>query len=122
MAQAMQYLHDRHFTNKDLKNSNILIRRVSEDMANCYAEGYLDMKLANFGLAKAYNNTSISCRYTINASTPLYLAPKVFGKDLTLEKYFLPKANVWSFGVTYAKILSTKNNMQLSLEVHYKRR
>ncbi|KAG0627939.1 hypothetical protein M758_2G239800 [Ceratodon purpureus] len=107
VAQAMQYLHEKHLTHRDLKTSNILVRQVIEDLTNL-SEGYLDIKLADFGLAKAYDNTSTGKRHTVNRGTPVYGAPEIFGKDLAAERNFPPMADVWSFGVTCAEILSGK--------------
>ncbi|KAG0589022.1 hypothetical protein KC19_2G286500 [Ceratodon purpureus] len=107
VAQAMQYLHEKHLTHRDLKTSNILVRQVIEDLTNL-SEGYLDIKLADFGLAKAYDNTSTGKRHTVNRGTPVYGAPEIFGKDLAAERNFPAMADVWSFGVTCAEILSGK--------------
>jgi serine/threonine protein kinase len=109
VAQAVQYLHDRHLSHRDLKPSNILVKKRKKlGLASIDDEGYLDIKLADFGLAKVYNNTSTTQGHTLNTGTRVYGAPEIFGKDLGLERNFLPMADVWSFGMTCAEILSGK--------------
>lgn len=108
VGQALWYMHDRHVTHRDLKTANILVRRVNKALADFCNEGYLEIKLADFGLAKADENTSTSEWQSVNAGTRRYGAPEVFDKDWSAERKFPPMADVWSFGVMCSEILSGK--------------
>lgn len=62
-------------------------------MASINGEGYLNIKLADFELAKAYNYTFTSQTCKVNIGIPIYGAPKIFGKDLALKRYYM---NFWN--------------------------
>lgn len=109
VAEGMRYLHvNRKVTHRDLKTSNILVKPVSESTSiELHNQGYLEVKLADFGLAKAYLNSSISGILTPNAGTSVYGAPEIFGKEEVQRRTnFPPKADVWSFGMTCSEILT----------------
>ncbi|KAG0622170.1 hypothetical protein M758_3G076800 [Ceratodon purpureus] len=107
VAQAMWELHEKKLTHRDLKTSNILVKPVSEGYLELHSEGYLEVKLADFGSAKAYANTSQTGDLTRNTGTTVYGAPEIFEKEKKLrERSFPPKADVWSFGMTCSEILT----------------
>jgi hypothetical protein len=105
VANAMRYLHNKKIVHRDLKTSNILVQPIME----C-SEGYLHVKLADFGIAKTYNMTETSSTQTPNKGTPAYAAPEVsFGQPMVYgEKSpkFPPKADVWSFAMVCSEILT----------------
>ncbi len=105
VANAMRYLHDRRIVHRDLKTSNILVEPIME----C-SEGYLHVKLADFGIAKTYNMTETSSTQTPGQGTPAYAAPEVnFGQLVVHGKKsskFPPKADVWSFAMVCSEILT----------------
>ncbi len=105
VANAMRYLHNRKIVHRDLKTSNILVQPIME----C-SEGYLHVKLADFGIAKTYNMTETSSTQTSCQGTPAYAAPEVnFGQPVVHEKKspkFPPKADVWSFAMVCSEILT----------------
>lgn len=107
VAQAVRYLHDRHLAHRDLKPSSILVKeREDTGLTSVAGEGCLDIKLADFGLGKVYDNTSTTHGHTVNTCTAIYGALEIFGKDHALERMLLPMVDVWSFGITCAEILS----------------
>jgi serine/threonine protein kinase len=107
VAQAMRVLHEKKLTHRDLKTSNILVKPVNEGYLELHSEGYLEVKLADFGSAKEYANTSQTGDLTRNTGTTVYGAPEIFEKEKILrEKNFPPKADVWSFGMTCSEILT----------------
>jgi serine/threonine protein kinase len=63
-----------------------------------FFEGYLHVKLADFGIAKTYNMTETSSTQTPSQGTPIYAAPEVNFSQAVVhgEKSpkFPPKANV----------------------------
>ncbi len=67
-ADALQHAHDRHIIHRDVKLSNFLIRIRKEK------PDYLDLLLADFGIAKFYSGIpSVS---TAIRGTPTYMAPE----------------------------------------------
>jgi serine/threonine protein kinase len=72
VANAMRYLHNQKIVHRDLKTSNILV----EPIMGCL-EGYLHVKLADFGTAKPYNMTETFSTQTPRQGTPAYAAPEV---------------------------------------------
>lgn len=107
VAQAMRHVHEKKLAHRDLKTSNILVQPVGEECSELHMEGYLEVKLADFGSSKAYTNSSISGDLTRNTGTTVYGAPEIFGKEeIARERNFPPKADVWSFGMTCSEILT----------------
>ncbi|KAG0622176.1 hypothetical protein M758_3G077300 [Ceratodon purpureus] len=107
VAEAMRQLHENKLTHRDLKTSNVLVKPVSERYMELHTEGYLEVKLADFGSAKAYANSSISGDLTRNTGTTAYGAPEIFEKEITeRERNFPPKADVWSFGMTCSEVVT----------------
>jgi serine/threonine protein kinase len=105
VANAMRYLHNRRIVHRDLKTSNILVQPIME-----FSEGYLHVKLADFGIAKTYNMTETSSTQTPGQGTPAYAAPEVnFGQPVVhgeKSPKFPPKADVWSFAMVCSEILT----------------
>ena len=60
VAKAMRHLHERKLAHRDLKTSNILVNRMTKSMIDLHTQGYWEVKLSDFGLSKAYANSSIS--------------------------------------------------------------
>lgn len=110
VAQAMRYLHGKNLVHRDLKPANILVKPVSKDMMGLYDQRYLEVKLADFGLAKAYANSSISEDLTRKKGTTVYAAPEIFENEKTeRERNYPLKADVWSFGMVCSEVLTGKS-------------
>ncbi len=105
VANAMRYLHNQKIVHRDLKTSNILV----EPVTGCF-EGYLHVKLADFGTAKPYNMTETFSTQTPRQGTPAYAAPEVnFDQPVVhgeKSPKFPPKADVWSFAMVCSEILT----------------
>jgi tRNA A-37 threonylcarbamoyl transferase component Bud32 len=106
VANAMRYLHNQKIVHRDLKTSNILV----EPITGCF-EGYLHVKLADFGTAKPYNMTETFSKQTPGQGTRVYAAPELlFDKPMVDQELkspnFPPKADVWSFAMVCSEILT----------------
>jgi tRNA A-37 threonylcarbamoyl transferase component Bud32 len=107
IAKAMRYLHSkkpRKIVHRDLKTSNIL---VQPNINN--AEGYVLVKLADFGTSKFYNRTETPSVQTSEKGTTMYAAPEVFKQKpvrANNTSKFPPKADVWSFAMVCSEILT----------------
>jgi serine/threonine protein kinase len=75
-----------------------------------FSEGYLHVKLADFGIAKTYNMTETSSTQTPRQGTSIYAAPEVnFGQPMVhgeKSPKFPSKADVWSFAMVCSEILT----------------
>jgi serine/threonine protein kinase len=106
VGNAMRYLHNRRIVHRDLKTLNILV----EPITGCF-EGYLHVKLADFGIAKPYNMTETFSEQTPGQGTPVYAASEIlFGQPMVDQELktpnFPPKADVWSFAMVCSEILT----------------
>ncbi|KAH9541196.1 hypothetical protein CY35_14G048500 [Sphagnum magellanicum] len=105
VANAMRYLHNEKIVHRDLKTLNILV----EPITGCL-EGYLHVKLADFGTAKPYNMTETFSTQTARQGTRAYAAPEVnFDQQVVhgdKSPKFPPKADVWSFAMVCSEILT----------------
>jgi len=107
LSKAMWHMHSKGDIHRDLKPGNVLMRRVSEDeVPELFHEGFLHVKLADFGLARGDMMSSNDDTLTYNAGSTLYRAPELsLGQYVTGHNY-PRKADVWSFGIMSAEILS----------------
>ncbi len=99
IAFSMEYLHGQNLVHRDLKPNNILV--CPNKNPELSADGYVEVKLADFGLAKTKVNTSASMLQSKICGTSSWRAPEAFGK-----KYSTQKADVYSFGIMCSQILS----------------
>lgn len=88
LFQAIDYLHDLNIVHRDIKPENILLK--SKDT--------LDVKIADFGLAKMFDETVM---LQTACGSPEYVAPEI----LMEEKYGKP-VDIWSIGVIAYIVLS----------------
>ncbi len=104
IAKAMRYLHSKKIVHRDLKTSNIL---VQPNINN--AEGYVLVKLADFGTSKFYNRSETPSLQTPEKGTTMYAAPEVFKQEperANNTSNFPSKADVWSFAMVCSEILT----------------
>jgi hypothetical protein len=107
IAKAMRYLHNKKpnkIVHRDLKTSNILVQPLVDN-----SQGYVPVKLADFGISKFYNRSETSSPFTLKKGTTVYAAPEVFNQQ---SKYgsnssnLPPKIDVWSFAMVCSEILT----------------
>jgi len=99
IASGMEYLHGQNVVHRDLKPNNILVcPNMNPELS---ADRYVEVKLADFGLAKTKVNTSASMLQSNICGAAAWRAPEAFG-----ENYSAQKADVYSFGIMCSQILS----------------
>jgi serine/threonine protein kinase len=107
MAEAMQYLHRKKITHRDLKSANMLINTAQ--IPEIAEAGYMDVKVADFGISKIITNTTTISPQTTNVGTRRWMAPEVMSgpeKDSSQMKYYPLKSDVYSYAMTCYEILS----------------
>jgi hypothetical protein len=107
MAEAMQYLHRKKITHRDLKSANMLINPAQ--IPEIAEAGYMDVKLADFGTSKILTATTTISPQTLLIGTRLWMAPEVMSepeKDSSKMKYYPLKSDVYSYAMTCYEILS----------------
>jgi len=107
MAEAMQYLHRKKITHRDLKSKNMLINPAQ--IPEIAEAGYMDVKVADFGISKIINATTTISPQTLMIGTTRWMAPEVMFEpemDSIQMKYYPLKSDVYSYAMTCYEILS----------------
>ncbi|CAK9856299.1 unnamed protein product [Sphagnum jensenii] len=106
IAEAMQYLHRKKITHRDLKAANMLMNPA--EIPELKKAGYVDVKVADFGTSKMLNATCTFSPQTMTGTTG-WMAPEVSFKpeeDSRTMKYYPLKSDVYSYAMTCYEILS----------------
>ena len=113
IAKGMSYLHGKKIAHRDLKPANVLVHKIMVD--ELHKDNYVNVKLADFGLSKTDAHSNISEKLSQGIGTRLYKAPELFQNNkqkrentmsFAVEKVNAHEADVYSFGVMCATILS----------------
>ncbi|KAG0616854.1 hypothetical protein M758_5G146100 [Ceratodon purpureus] len=118
IARGVCYLHDRGVAHRDLKPQNVVVSRVTSPHLS---EDHFSVKLVDFGISKTKVEVSKSNTMTAGGiGTTRYRAPEVFPEAYRsgTGKATWLKADVYSFAMTCAHLLSLKSpfeEMQHSL-------
>jgi hypothetical protein len=75
VARGLKYMHQQGVGHRDIKSSNILVNATS--VPELAEMGYIDVKVADFGLAKAKLRSSTATKQTNNIGTTPYRAPEL---------------------------------------------
>jgi len=107
IASGMEYLHGQGVVHRDLKPNNILVSPNTNPELS--ADGYVEVKLADFGLAKTKVNTSSSMLHSQICGAAAWRAPEAFEDQEGHPRRFSAKrADVYSFAILCSQILSGK--------------
>jgi len=85
VARGSKYIHEQRVGHWDIKSSNILVNPIS--VPQLAEMGYIDVKVAYFGLAKAKLMTSTAVKQTKDIGTTPYRAPELCTQ--VSHKYFM---------------------------------
>jgi ribosomal protein S24E len=76
VARGLKYMHEQRVGHRDIKSSNILVNPTS--VPELAEMGYIDVKVADFGFAKAKLMSSTATKQTKNIGTKSYMAPELY--------------------------------------------
>jgi serine/threonine protein kinase len=107
VINAIWHMHNLGIVHRDLKPGNVLVRSGSV-LPELSAEGYVHVKLGDFGTAKEDMMTSNAGALTHKAGTTLYRAPELASKEYIRSgtRKFPRKIDLWSFGIMCSQILT----------------
>lgn len=97
VLDALRYAHEKSLVHRDIKPSNILLSRQ---------RGKLLVKLADFGLAKNYEEAGFSelTGESEAKGSPAYMSPE----QIVSSRYARPSCDLYSLGVTLYRYLTGK--------------
>jgi serine/threonine protein kinase len=114
-ARGLRYLHSKSTVHRDVKSKNILVKPLIDVPELEYIEGYLTVKLTDFGTSTIKKSITRRSHQTFNVGTRSWMAPEVF---LIQEEWMYTgaaqsspiahphKADVWSFAMVCFEILT----------------
>ncbi len=121
LRDALNYIRKLGYMHRDIKPQNVLLIKYENNSTSVpeldlnllftddenkqskyHPSQKLIVKLADFGLARHYNETNESMMKTL-CGTPYYMAP-----ELLIDNSYNSKADLWSYGVIMYEMLFNK--------------
>ncbi len=90
LFSALEYLHSKSISHRDIKVENILVDHTDEN---------LPTKLIDFGFA--HKTDSDNSKLTAFCGTPAYMSPQMANK----QEYLGAPVDIWAAGVLFFQIL-----------------
>ncbi|KAH8932852.1 hypothetical protein BDL97_18G001200 [Sphagnum fallax] len=128
ISEGLRYVHSKNIAHRDLKSLNILVRFAdpqpeirSDGMVNITTNTLFVAKVADFGLAKVKNTSTMRGRQTEDVGTTLWMAPETPHVDAMgwhLDRFHPMKLDVYSFGIICYEILSREDPFQGVMRTH----
>jgi serine/threonine protein kinase len=116
ISEGLRYLHGKNIAHRDLKSLNILVQFAdpqpdirSDGMVNVTTNTLFVAKVADFGLAKVKNTSTMLGNQTTDVGTTRWMAPEAPSRDAMgspSDRFHPMKVDIYSFGIICYEILS----------------
>lgn len=90
ILRGLKYMHSACIMHRDLKPANLLCNIAC------------DLRICDFGLARAYNPNNVLAEMTDYVVTRWYRPPEL----LFMERTYTPKVDIWSTGCIFAEMIT----------------
>lgn len=110
IAAAIAFAHDHSIIHRDLKPGNILLAPDTSGRGIQLRKGQtpVELKVADFGLAKCLAEQSMKTHSEVPVGTPSYMAPEQIGSSQSVDR----RSDIYSLGALLFHLLTGKPPFQ----------
>lgn len=110
IAAAIAFAHDHSIIHRDLKPGNILLAPDTSGRGIQLRKGQtpVELKVADFGLAKSLAEQSMKTHSEVPVGTPSYMAPEQIGSSQSVDR----RSDIYSLGALLFHLLTGKPPFQ----------